>query len=87
MASPIMTDKEIKMTFNEIIMRDLAARRRWEEMDAVQRELDEYEREIKRRLWRRRFKLAFDALAEVAFVALLLATVTGALLWCAAHIF
>ena len=56
-------------------------------MDAVQRELDEYEREIKRRLWRRRIKLAFDMLAEVAFVALLLATVTGALLWCAAHIF
>ena len=87
MASPIMTDKEIKMTLNEIIMRDLAARRRWEEMDAVQRELDEYEREIKRRLWRRRIKLAFDMLAEVAFVALLLVAVTGALLWCAAHIF
>lgn len=77
--SPIMTDKEIKMTLNEIIMRDLAARRRWEEMDAVQRELDEYEREIKRRLWRRRIKLALDMLAEVAFVALLLAT--AALLW------
>lgn len=75
------------MTLNEIIMRDLAAPRRWEEMDAVQRELDEYEREIKRRLWRRRIKLAFDMLAEVAFVALLLVTVTGALLWCAAHIF
>ena len=75
------------MTLNEIIMRDLAARRRWEEMDAVQRELDEYAREIKRRLWRRRIKLAFDMLAEVAFVALLLVTVTGALLWCAAHIF
>ena len=79
--------EEIKMTLNEIIMRDLAARRRWEEMDAVQRELDEYEREIKRRLWRRRIKLAFDMLAEVAFVALLLVTVTGAFLWCAAHIF
>lgn len=58
-----------------------------EEMDAVQRELDEYEREIKRRLWRRRFKVAFDVLAEVAFVALLLATVTGALFWCAAKVF
>ena len=56
-------------------------------MDAVQRELDEYEREIKRRLWRRRIKLAFDMLAEVAFVALLLATAAGTLLWCAAHIF
>ena len=85
--SPIMTDKEIKMTLNEIIMRDLAARRRWEEMDAVQRELDEYEREIKRRLWRRRIKLAFDMLAEMAFVALLLATVTGALLWAVAKVF
>ena len=58
-----------------------------EEMDAVQRELDEYEREIKRRLWRRRFKVAFDVLAEVAFVALLLATAAGTLLWCAALIF
>ena len=75
------------MTLNEIIMRDLAARRRWEEMDAVQRELDEYEREIKRRLWRRRIKVAFDMLAEVALVALLLATAAGTLLWCAAHIF
>lgn len=75
------------MTLNEIIMRDLAACRREEEMDAVQRELDEYEREIKRRLWRRRIKVAFDVLAEVAFVALLLAVVAGALLWCAAHIF
>ena len=56
-------------------------------MDAVQRELDEYEREIKRRLWRRRIKLAFDMLAEVAFVALLLATVAGTLLWAVAHIF
>ena len=75
------------MTLNEIIMRDLAACRREEEMDAVQRELDEYEREIKRRLWQRRFKVAFDALAEVAFVALLLATAAGTLLWCVAKVF
>ena len=76
------------MTLNDIIRRDLGLCGQGKEMDAVQRELDEYEREIKRRLWRRRIKLAFDMLAEVAFVALLLATVTGALLcWCAAHIF
>ena len=75
------------MTLNEIIRRDLAACRREEEMDAVQRELDEYEREIKRRLWRRRFKIAFDVLAEVAFVALLLATAAGTLLWCVAKVF
>lgn len=47
------------MTLNEIIMRDLAACRREEEKDTVQRELDEYEREIKRRLWRRRIKAAW----------------------------
>lgn len=75
------------MTLNDIIRRNLELCGQGKEMDAVQRELDEYEREIKRRLWRRRIKLAFDMLAEVAFVALLLVTVTGALLWCAAHIF
>ena len=75
------------MTLNEIIIRDLAARRRCVGLGAVKRRRDVYARESKRRLWRRRIKLAFDMLAEVAFVALLLVTVTGALLWCAAHIF
>lgn len=56
------------MTLNDIIRRNLELCGQGKEMDAVQRELDEYEREIKRRLWQRRFK--------VAFVALLLATVT-----------
>ena len=74
------------MTLNEIIMRDLAFCRREEEMDTVQRELDEYEREIKRRLWRRRIKVAFDVFAEMSLVALLLAVVAGALLWCVANI-
>ena len=59
MASPIMTDKEIDMTLNDIIRRDLGLCGQGKEMDAVQRELDEYEREIKRRLWRRRIKLAW----------------------------
>ena len=47
------------MTLNAINMRALAACRRAEEQDPVHRTLDDTEREIKRRLWRRRIKAAW----------------------------
>lgn len=61
------------MTLNDIIRRDLEFCRREEEAEAARRGLEAYERNIKRRLWRRRFKAAFKVLAAVAFVALLFA--------------
>lgn len=60
------------MTLNDIIRRDLELCRREEEVEAAKRSLAEYEREINRRLWRRRMKAALPTLLAVAFVALLL---------------
>lgn len=60
------------MTLNDIIRRDLELCHREEEAEAAERSLAEYEREIQRRLWRRRMKAALPTLAAVAFVALLL---------------
>ena len=68
------------MTLNEIIRRDLEFCRREEEAEAARQSLAEYEREINRRLWRRRIKAAFKVLAEVAYVALLAAVAFVALL-------
>lgn len=62
---------KIDMTLNDIILRDLAACRREAEAEEAKRSLAEYEREINRRLWRRRIKAALPTLAAVAFVALL----------------
>jgi uncharacterized RDD family membrane protein YckC len=59
------------MTLNDIILRDLAACRREEEAEAAKRSLAEYEREINRRLWRRRIKAAMPTLLAVAACALL----------------
>ena len=58
------------MTLNDIIRRDLEFCRR-EEAEAARRSLAAYEREIKRRLWRRRAKAALPTLAAVAAGALL----------------
>ena len=60
------------MTLNDIIRRDLEFCRREEEAEAARRGLEAYDRNIKRRRWRRRFKAAFKVLAAVA---------AGALLW------
>lgn len=60
------------MTLNDIIQRDLELCRREEEAESARQSLAEYEREIKRRLWRRRIKKALPTLAAVA---------AGALLW------
>ena len=59
------------MTLNDIIRRDLEFCRREEEAEAARQSLAEYEREINRRLWRRRIKAALPTLAAMAFVALL----------------
>lgn len=59
------------MTLNDIILRDLAACCREEEAEAAKRSLAEYEREINRRLWRRRMKAALPTLAAMAVCALL----------------
>lgn len=59
------------MTLNEIIRRDLEFCRREEEAEAARQSLAEYEREINRRLWRRRIKAALPTLLAMAFVALL----------------
>ncbi len=61
------------MTLNDIIQRDLELCRREEEVEAAKRSLAEYEREINRRLWRRRMKAALPTLAAVAVCALLFA--------------
>lgn len=58
------------MTLKDIILRDLAACRREAE---AERSLAEYEREIQRRLWRRRIKAALPTLLAMAACALLLA--------------
>jgi hypothetical protein len=59
------------MTLNDIILRDLAACRREEKAEAAKHYLAEYEREINRRLWRRRIKAAMPTLLAVAVCALL----------------
>lgn len=59
------------MTLNDIILRDLMACRREDEAEMAKRGLAEYERDIKRRLWRRRIKAALPTLLAMAVVALL----------------
>ncbi len=59
------------MTLNDIIRRDLELCRREEEAEAAKRSLAEYEREINRRLWRRRMKAALPTLLAMAVCALL----------------
>lgn len=61
------------MTLNDIIRRDLEFCRREEEAEAAKRSLAEYEREINRRLWRRRIKAALPTLAAVAACGILIA--------------
>ena len=58
------------MTINDIMLRDMAEADRLEKRED---EMREYEREISRRLWRRRGKLALDVAGGILLFALLVA--------------
>lgn len=58
------------MTINDIMMRDMAEEERRRKRED---ELEEYDREIDRRLWRRKAKAVCEAAGCVVFVALMAA--------------
>lgn len=65
------------MTLNDIIMRDLEIARRDEERRVAAEGLAAYEREINRRLWRRRVRAACEFIGGCLTVVIAVALIVG----------